>query len=133
MEYAMNLIPQQTEKVRQCINQSHLLYLQPNMERKIEIFVESLIEVKSRYCHETNTPYTKRVDYDTEEPWEIEELDGVDDIDEVLQGLKENLEYEIKDNGGVDDILIHDIVISITIRVLLVSLNHWREYSSNTK
>ena len=72
--------------VKQCINQSHLLYLQPDMKRKITIFVESLIEVKS-------SSYTKRVDYDIEEPLEIEELD---EIDEILAELKENLEYEIK-------------------------------------
>ena len=56
------------------------------MKRKITIFVESLIEVKS-------SSYTKRVDYDIEEPLEIEELD---EIDEILAELKENLEYEIK-------------------------------------
>ena len=115
MDYAMNLIPQQTDKVRQCISQSHQLYLQPDMRRKIEIRIESHIELKSRYCHETNTPYIRRVGYDTDDDWEIE-----DDIDEALEFLKENLEYEIKDTGEfdeeVDGILIHDISFTINFR-----------------
>ena len=89
MNYAMNLIPTLTDKVKQCINQSHLLYMQPYMKRTITIFVESLIEVKSRYNNETNTPYKRRIDYDIEDPLEIEKLD---EIDEILEELKGNLE-----------------------------------------
>ena len=112
INYAMNLIPQQFDFINDCINESHLLYSQPDMKRIITIFVESLIEVKSRYCNETNTPYKRRVDYDIEEPLEIE-----DDLDEVLEMLKTSIEVEIRDNGNDDGILIHDISFTITIRI----------------
>ena len=82
MEYAMKLILRQKDMVKQCINQSHLLYLQPDMDRKIEIYVESLIELKSRYNNETNTPFIRRVCFGSAEPWELE-----DDIDEALEYL----------------------------------------------
>ena len=69
----MNLIPLQTDMIKQCINQSRLLYLQPDMNRKITIFSESLIEVKSasEKC---------RIDCDIAEPWEFEGLDEIDGI-----------------------------------------------------
>ena len=41
-----NLIPKKTDKVRQYINQSHLMYLQPDLETNTKLYVESLFEFK---------------------------------------------------------------------------------------
>ena len=99
-DYALNLIRRQTEMVKGFINQSHILYLQPDMETNISINVE--VNVRE----DNGEFYTYEMGDNTTIEWQTDHYNIQDALNELYQDAIDKIEY-MYDNKNISIEWLH--------------------------
>ena len=100
----MDLIEKQDQYIKKLINQSHLVYIQPDMEKELLFYLES------DYEYESDDPFAIK-----QRNFNVDTRSDINDIEEALDRLNEDM-FDVVDSAcheNYERVKLHKLYFSI--------------------